>query len=410
MKEKTKGFIAGVLATVAVSGIVLGAAADEIYQTVQIAYNNIKICLDGTFIEPKDAAGNTVEPFTMNGTTYLPVRAVAGAFGKEVGWDEATQTVYLGKVPNSTAAGTRADPFDALAGVTIPFNKYSFHATNQIQVTCQKVIAGDAANFIASKENGNNTVKTANQEWLFLEMELAHISSTDGEDDALQASDIIYYQDTFYQPDGSAFPASDNATLGDIYGGYSVFNVKVFPGGKSKVVVGLLTEKNHGDILLKVPYEGGKKNHWIRCNSDSNTISTVEELTEYLGLGKDDENNNENSPIKVRLRTSLPTTISTYNSNDKIESSAIITDFKYTVDGSRVKMNFIGEKSYDAKGAGQSAAVKVGWKLYDSEGYVIESGTARSTSIKMGEKFKNCEDTLYSLDPGEYELEIMSVN
>ena len=51
----------------------------------------------------------------------------------------------------------------------------------------------------------------------------------------------------------------------------------------------------------------------------------------------------------------------------------------------------------------------MGWKLYDSDGYVIDDGTARSTAIKVGEKFKNCEDSIRNLEPGEYTLEIMGV-
>lgn len=119
MREKTKGFIAGVIAASAISGIVLGVAAEDIYKTVQIAYDNIKICIDGAIIEPKDANGNTVEPFTLDGTTYLPVRAVAGTFNKEVDWDDATSTVYIGKKPESgTAAadGTRSNPYGPASG------------------------------------------------------------------------------------------------------------------------------------------------------------------------------------------------------------------------------------------------------------------------------------------------------
>lgn len=88
----------------------------------------------------------------------------------------------------------------------------------------------------------------------------------------------------------------------------------------------------------------------------------------------------------------------------------MISDFTCSVNNSTVNISFTGEKTYDIDGAGQSRSIKVGWKLYDAEGYVVESGTASSTSIKMGEKFKNCEDRIYSLDPGEYELEIMNVN
>lgn len=65
-------------------------------KTIQAAYNNIKIFVDG-----KQVTTNA-EPFTYNGTTYLPVRAVSQALGKEVSWDAATKTVYIGQKPTST--------------------------------------------------------------------------------------------------------------------------------------------------------------------------------------------------------------------------------------------------------------------------------------------------------------------
>ena len=47
-------------------------------------YDNIKIFMDGEEVTPKDGNGQSVEPFIYNGTTYLPVRAVSNAIGKEV--------------------------------------------------------------------------------------------------------------------------------------------------------------------------------------------------------------------------------------------------------------------------------------------------------------------------------------
>ena len=65
------------------------------YQSAQIYYNNIKIVIDGEEITPKDVLGNVVDPFIMNGTTYLPVRAVGEALGMEVEWVGKTYTVLL---------------------------------------------------------------------------------------------------------------------------------------------------------------------------------------------------------------------------------------------------------------------------------------------------------------------------
>ena len=64
-------------------------------RTAELWYNNIKIVINGKEITPTDANGKVVEPFTIDGTTYLPVRGIASALGMNVGWDGATNTVTL---------------------------------------------------------------------------------------------------------------------------------------------------------------------------------------------------------------------------------------------------------------------------------------------------------------------------
>lgn len=76
--------------------IAFGASALAVYQQEAILnYTGIQITLDGQAIVPVDAAGNPVEPFIINGTTYLPVRAVSNALGLGVEWDGEHQTVKL---------------------------------------------------------------------------------------------------------------------------------------------------------------------------------------------------------------------------------------------------------------------------------------------------------------------------
>lgn len=64
-------------------------------QNISATFRNIKIVVDGKQVS------TSAEPFIYNGTTYLPIRAVGEAVGKEVTWDSATNTVYLGAVPAS---------------------------------------------------------------------------------------------------------------------------------------------------------------------------------------------------------------------------------------------------------------------------------------------------------------------
>lgn len=66
-------------------------------RTAELVYNNIKIMLNGKEVVPTDANGKAVEPFTIDGTTYLPVRAISTALGLNVAWDDATKTVVLDK-------------------------------------------------------------------------------------------------------------------------------------------------------------------------------------------------------------------------------------------------------------------------------------------------------------------------
>ena len=83
--------------SVALIAMLFTAAA---YATVgsrvaELAYNNIKIMLDGKEVVPKDASGNTIEPFVIDGTTYLPVRGISSALGLGVSWNASTGTVEL---------------------------------------------------------------------------------------------------------------------------------------------------------------------------------------------------------------------------------------------------------------------------------------------------------------------------
>lgn len=81
-----------VLALILSLGVTAFAAEDK---NVTITYREIKILINGERINPKDATGASTEPFILDGSTFLPVRAVAGALGLEVGWDAETSTVYL---------------------------------------------------------------------------------------------------------------------------------------------------------------------------------------------------------------------------------------------------------------------------------------------------------------------------
>lgn len=94
-KFQLRSFLSGVLFSALIFSLVGTAAATLGSRTLTVDYTDIKIQLDGNQVTPTDANGNVVEPFAVNGTTYLPVRAVANALGLDVNWNAATSTVEL---------------------------------------------------------------------------------------------------------------------------------------------------------------------------------------------------------------------------------------------------------------------------------------------------------------------------
>lgn len=111
-------------------------AASTAEKTVSITYRDIKLVIDGAAVTPKDASGSTVEPFILDGTTYLPVRAVASALGADVGWDAGTSTVTLTSAAQTGENGG-AEPIylltKELSTITYDSDYASFSVTSKTE-------------------------------------------------------------------------------------------------------------------------------------------------------------------------------------------------------------------------------------------------------------------------------------
>lgn len=103
MKKTSKGIIAAVVVG---ASFATGMFADTLVSTIQAElHKDLTIIVDGEKQAFEDANGATVYPIMYNGTTYLPVRAIGNLMGKNVGWDEATQTITL-KAPTYDLGGS----------------------------------------------------------------------------------------------------------------------------------------------------------------------------------------------------------------------------------------------------------------------------------------------------------------
>ena len=90
-----KSFVSGVLVTTMLFACVTTATAAFRTKQATLTYPGIKISLNGQTVTAKTESGAAIEPFSIDGTTYLPVRGVASVLGVDVGWDQATKTVLL---------------------------------------------------------------------------------------------------------------------------------------------------------------------------------------------------------------------------------------------------------------------------------------------------------------------------
>lgn len=91
---KKRSFAAGMLTMALLFSLV--ATAYAAYQKqAALTYSDIKITLNGAPIIPKNANGETVDPFSIDGTTYLPVRAIGNALDLDVTWDQEQNTIVL---------------------------------------------------------------------------------------------------------------------------------------------------------------------------------------------------------------------------------------------------------------------------------------------------------------------------
>lgn len=104
MKSKLCSFLSGVLITLTLIALPVSALASD--GSFKLTAYPIQVLVDGEIFRPVDAKGNAVQVFTVNGTTYAPLRALAEAYGLEVGYDSEKKlaTVTKPTQPQETAS------------------------------------------------------------------------------------------------------------------------------------------------------------------------------------------------------------------------------------------------------------------------------------------------------------------
>ena len=107
-------------------------------------------------------------------------------------------------------------------------------------------------------------------------------------------------------------------------------------------------------------------------------------------------------PVKpVTLTTeSLPFELDLKDYSGKLKSKIVIEKVTYSFDTrytSRLEIDIAGIKTY----GDDSSYDMFGYKLYDSQGYMVDSGTVSLSRLAKGDKFKDSTISFYEAVPGE---------
>ena len=107
MKKRLISYLAGVVTAIAIVALPVSALASD--GALTLAVHPVRVLVNGEVFQPKDSQGNDVMVFVSDGTTYAPVRALAEAYGLEVGYDAARNLVTV----NAPAVSAAQEDFSS---------------------------------------------------------------------------------------------------------------------------------------------------------------------------------------------------------------------------------------------------------------------------------------------------------
>ncbi|MGN0640274.1 MAG: hypothetical protein ACI4JT_04905 [Oscillospiraceae bacterium] len=112
---------------------------------------------------------------------------------------------------------------------------------------------------------------------------------------------------------------------------------------------------------------------------------------------------------------SMPVTISNFTYSGKLERKIEVQNIDYTYEDNyngtvTLELNIKAKMTYNNSGNTHSDISKIGYKIKDSEGFVVDSGTILLDPMCVGDMIKE-EKSVYSLKLGEtYTLELIDAD
>ena len=133
--------LVAIILTLNLLAVSVSAAGGNVSATLN--YPGITVSVNGTNIMLTDVNGKAVDPFVMDETVFLPIRAVAEALGCSVSWDSAANTVVINSGAGAVAgAGSQAGaPKTGTVRATLCYSNAGFVVnSNRITLTAQPFV------------------------------------------------------------------------------------------------------------------------------------------------------------------------------------------------------------------------------------------------------------------------------
>jgi predicted small secreted protein len=90
-------YLAMMFVTVFLFGYMTNSYSEVFNEKIEVYYRNINVYFNGELITLKNGDGEEIEPFIHEGSSYVPLRAIANLFGSNVMWDGNKNTIFIGE-------------------------------------------------------------------------------------------------------------------------------------------------------------------------------------------------------------------------------------------------------------------------------------------------------------------------
>ena len=228
-----KKFLSGLIA-----GLILCLSSVVFAQEFQALTASFKVFINGSeFVSDKPAV-------VINGSTYLPLKAVGDALGVKVVWNNDLGRVEIGE-EKEVSKYSRTNPAPLKEKQVSIVEDYSEQYTTE--VTVKEILRGDNAWSMLQQTNQYNEVPIAGHDYMLAKIELKLLDIND--DKALSISPIMFslFSSDYKKYDYTLLVTPDPQIRTDLYKGASV---------EGWVVFQVKTEDTKPTIVFGQDYDG----------------------------------------------------------------------------------------------------------------------------------------------------------